>query len=58
MRVAISDKIRNGHAHFRQFEGAIVYGMGFKMTGIVDLVGTDDIISVIKPLLFEKFQEN
>ena len=27
--------------------------MGFKMTGIVDLVGTDDIISALKLLLFE-----
>ena len=34
-------------------EGARVYFMGFKMTGIVDLVGTDDIISALKLLLFE-----
>ena len=34
-------------------EGARVYNMGFKMTGIVDLVGTDDIISALKLLLFE-----
>ena len=34
-------------------EGRRPLNMGFKMTGIVDLVGTDDIISALKLLLFE-----
>ena len=34
-------------------EGRRPLNMGFKMTEIVDLVGTDDIISALKLLLFE-----
>ncbi len=32
--------------------------MGFKMTGIIDLVGTEHMFSILGPILFKIFPKN